>query len=392
MEQRWYSVKISPEVIKNKIFEVIYDAGNFVPIPDNNECCEITTSTTTYRLTGKTYVYSSMTEIVSGGTNGNSLLTGLTIPILITQSNVDIGYYSTFDGLVTQKDTLLNFIFSANTSNPNTYYFYNTSDVEFKKFLSFSSYKLDWGDGIAPIQTITSSSPNFQSYTYPASPPNTQVKYTVSMSGMSPWGNNVIKKDVYVPFTGMTIDNPNGEAFFYPSGGNWSATPISYDYIFSGDSECILPDPFYDEFTSVPFLVTGYTQSSVNDLQVYGPTKFLTGVTITGDTGLVGTFLGTLSDGSTGYTINGVNYYDFPDGTTIFVVQSSGITLDNIVCSAITKEEVLLNVIDQPEVQSDVYIERGKNSAFERIQRLGEVDNLGDLEKYGYKFFNVIKT
>jgi hypothetical protein len=71
---------------------------------------------------------------------------------------------------------------------------------------------------------------------------------------------------------------------------------------------------------------------------------------------------------------------------------SSGMTPDMMVCSAITKNEVLLNVIDEPEVQTNVYVERGKNSALERIQRLGEVDNVGDLEKYGYKFFNVIKT
>ena len=71
---------------------------------------------------------------------------------------------------------------------------------------------------------------------------------------------------------------------------------------------------------------------------------------------------------------------------------SSGMTPDMMVCSAITKNEVLLNVIDEAEIQSNVFIERGKNSALERIQRLGEVDNVGDLEKYGYKFFNVTNT
>jgi hypothetical protein len=50
-----------------------------------------------------------------------------------------------------------------------------------------------------------------------------------------------------------------------------------------------------------------------------------------------------------------------------------------------------MNVIDEAEIQSNVFIERGKNSALERLERLGEVDNLGDLEKYGYKFFNLEK-
>ena len=71
------------------------------------------------------------------------------------------------------------------------------------------------------------------------------------------------------------------------------------------------------------------------------------------------------------------------------MVKSSGLTSDMLICSAITKNEVLLNVIDEAEVQSEIFIERGKNSAYERIQRIGEVDNLGDLTKYGYYFFNV---
>ena len=55
----------------------------------------------------------------------------------------------------------------------------------------------------------------------------------------------------------------------------------------------------------------------------------------------------------------------------------------------IVKDELLFGIISQPEVQSNVFIERGKNSALERVQRIGEVDNLGDLIKYGYRFFNV---
>jgi hypothetical protein len=219
------------------------------------------------------------------------------------------------------------------------------------------------------------------------------------MSGMSPWGWNVLKKDVYIPITGTTIDNPNGNVVFHPMGGNWSATPISYDYIFSGDSECILPDPYFDDFGPIPFYITGYTQSTINDLEVYGPKstllagKYLIGVPVTGTSGVVGIVYGPSLDNTyTAYTINDINYYDLSDGRTLFVVETSGLTIDDLVCSAITKNEVLLNVIDEPQVQSNVYIERGKNSALESVQRLGEIDNIGDLEKYGYKFFVIIKT
>jgi hypothetical protein len=133
----------------------------------------------------------------------------------------------------------------------------------------------------------------------------------------------------------------------------------------------------------------------VADLRVYGKKTTLVdgyydrGVQITGTTGVIGTYWGGGTGLYTAYTINGVDYYDYSDGTTVFVV--SGVTPIDTVCEPIVKNEALLNVIDEPEVQSNVFIERGKVSGLESMERLGEVDNIGDLEKYGYKFFNIIK-
>jgi len=386
MEDRIYYIKISPEVILNDIFPAIWSGGTIIPDENIDICCDLTTTTTTGRITGITYVYSSMTEIVSGGTNGTSLLTGLTVPIFLTENTVDVGYYSVFDGMVTQQDTMTNFLFSATTGSPYTYYFYNTSDVEFKKYLTFSNYQIDWGDN-TPIQVVGTTAPNYYSHTY-AYP----GEFTITMSGMSPWGCNVIKKDVSTPFSAVTISNPNGTAYFYPSGGNWSATPISYNYLFTGDSNCDIYDQSSYNYTTVPFIITGYTTSSVNDLEQYGKVRFKLGIQVTGSSGSIGTYWGPDTGNTyTAYTINQMDYFDYFDGTTIFAVYSSGFTPDMLVCSAITKNEVLLNVIDEAEVQSNVFIERGKNSGLERIQRLGEVDNVGDLEKYGYGFFSVIK-
>jgi hypothetical protein len=80
---------------------------------------------------------------------------------------------------------------------------------------------------------------------------------------------------------------------------------------------------------------------------------------------------------------------DFDDGFTVYMFNSSGLTSNWMVQSAMTKNEALLNVVSDPEVQSDIFIERGKNSALERVERIGEVDNIGDLENYGYGFFNL---
>lgn len=403
MSANTYRIRISPEVINGDIFKVNYIGDPYLEQQRIPFCCDIYTREVTKYIDGSAYVYSSMTQILSGGTNttniskatlkpGTSLLTGMTIPILITENTVDVGYYSVFDGMIVQQEVMTNFLFSANTSFPYTYNFYNTSDVEFKKYLEFSSYEIDWGDG-TPKQTVTNVSPSFYQHTY-----SQDGEFTISMSGMSPWGSNVVKKTVNVPFTNVTILDPKGTTCFTPMGGSWSATPVCYDFIYSGDASCETYQSGVNPYLTVPLVVSGYTQSTVSDLRVYGKKQDLDGgyykigVQITGTTGVVGTYWGGSANGNqlyTGYTINGVDYYDYNDGTTVFVV--SGVTPIDTVCEPIVKNEALLNVIDEPEVQSNVFIERGKVSGLESMERLGEVDNLGDLEKYGYKFFNIIK-
>jgi hypothetical protein len=185
---------------------------------------------------------------------------------------------------------------------------------------------------------------------------------------------------------------------FYPAGGSWSATPISYDYIFTGDSNTDINDYYSYNYTSVPFVITGFTESTLNDLSQYGPKinlaggKYKLGVQVTGTTGAIGTYWGVDPTGVySAYTINGVNYFDYED-YTIYVVDSYGLVPGDLVLSALTKNEALLNVIDEPEIITNVFIERGKYTALENVMRLGEVDNVGDLEKYGYKYFNVEKV
>jgi hypothetical protein len=388
MEEQKYYFKISPENIISDLTKVKYTAGTEV-FYDIDECCFIT-AVTENTIIGETGLYLNMRDILSGGTNGSSILTGLTIPILFTQTATDFGYYSVFDGAVLQKDVINNFLFTANTVNPYTYIFYNTSEQEMVKFLELITYVVDWGDG-SPTVTLTNTSP--LTHTYPSS----DSEYKITMTANSPWGISLVEKTVTVPFTGTTIDNPNGTAYFIPYGGSWSATPVNYDYIFSGDSNTNLSDFYSSNYTPIPFLLTGYTESSINDLAQYGPKfnllggKFKIGVQVTGTTGCIGTVWGPdPTDTYTAYTINNIDYFDYED-YTLYVTYSSGFTQNDLILSALTKNEGLLNVIDQPEVQTNVFIERGKQSVLEYVERLGEVDNVGDLEKYGYKFFKVKK-
>ena len=381
MQNRIYSIRISPEVISNKLFPKSYIAGEYF-IPKQDPCCEIPVPPLTGVTTGMTYVYSSMTEILSSGPNGYSPL-NITLPIFLSQNTVDIGYYNVFDGFVTQQDTMMNFLFTQDINIPYQVNLFNTSDKEFKRYLKFADYRIDWGDGSA-AQTVNSTAPTPYSHTYIS-----EGKYTITMSGLSPWGYNVITKDVYLPTTTTTITNPNGEAFFIPAGGNWSVTPISYNYIYHYDEMNCNEDEPCCEFTSVPFIVSGITKSSLNDLELYGPIKFKVDVRVSGASKSVGVYKGVSeTEGYTAYTINDMEYRDYPNGVTTFQVYSSGCSVYNT-CSAITKNEVLMNVISEAMIQSNVFIERGKNTALEQIQRLGEISTFGDLKNYGYKYFTI---
>ena len=85
-------------------------------------------------------VYSGMSQILTAGSGGTSTLTGLSVNILITQTAVDAGYYSPFDGAILQKDVVANFIFSSTTSNPYNYNIYNTCFVRHHKQSRFISF------------------------------------------------------------------------------------------------------------------------------------------------------------------------------------------------------------------------------------------------------------
>jgi len=356
MKSEKYYFRISPGVLQTDIIDETYSGNTFG-------------------------VYTGMTDMLSGGTNGSSLFTGLTLPIVFKQTFNDLGYYSTFDGYLLQKDVTNNFIYSGDPLNPFEVTVWNTSDTEYKKFLQLSDYVLDWGDGSSNQNLTTTNSSLSHTYNFPGG-------YTITLTQTNPWGVTTVKKTIQVPFTGATITNPEGNITFTPQGGSWSGTPLSYDFIFSGDAVNEVSAQVSSTWTTVPYLVTGYTQSQITDLKQYGSIQYATNVPIIKDGQIYGV-IDVMDSEKTGYTINGVTYFDYPDGTTIYLTNSSGLTQNDLVASAITKNEVLLDMVYSPEIQSEVFIDRGKLTAFEGLERLGEVDNIGDLTTYGYGYFKI---
>lgn len=390
MEEQKYYFKISPENIKGDLITVPYTGETDVSV-FIDPCCPTNSGITINTITGDTGYYLPMSLVLSGGTNGSSILECLSINLLFTENTVDFGYYTPFDGAVLQKDVITNFLWSANTLNPYTIYFYNTSDTNVTKFLDLCTFVLDWGDE-SPLLTLTNGGPITHTY------PSGDNSYEIVLTCFSPWGISKVTKPLVLPYVDATIPNPEGTAFFIATGCTWTASPISYDYIFTGDSNTNLSDHDSSLYTTTPFLVTGYTKSSINDLKSYGPKynlfggKFKLNVPVTGTSGSVGVVLGPdPTDTYTAYTINDILYWDLNDGTTIFFAESYGIQESEYTLSAITKNEALLNAIDEPQIQSTLFVERGKISALEAVQRLGEVDNLGDISKYGYGYFKVKK-
>lgn len=359
-----YRFQISPEFIKSDLVTGLtsYVNGNTIEIAEVG-------------------VYSSMTQVLSGGTNGSSILTGLTVPIMLTQTTIDMGYYSPFDGAAEQVDVVTNFIFTSSTVTPYTFTVYNSSQKS-KTFLEFSTYTVDWGDNTPPEALIGET----LSHTYPIGVSG----YTITMKQNTPFGINIVSKEVQVPFKDIVIYNPKGRAFFQPLGGNWASTPVSYDYIYPYDAENTVAQQVSSGYTTVPFVVSGYTTSRLPELKLYGVQPYRVGVPVIQGGQLIGV-VNDISVNYTGYTIQGVDYYDYLNGLTIYFANSSGFTDNMIEAVPITKEPILMGVIDQPQITSNVFVERGKNTAYEQIRRLGEVNTVNEMENYGYGYFLIEK-
>jgi hypothetical protein len=375
MESEKFSIVISPENLSTDLLTISYTSSTY----ENTTLFPCIDLGNLGNITYDILTYSGLSYILSGGTGGTSLLTGLTIPVTLTQTYNDIGYYSEFDGLILQKDVVTNFLFSgANPSNPFEVVLYNTSGDFTVSYLDFTSYFVDWGDG--QTQPMTT---NFQNHSYVNS-----GNYTITLSGSNPWGVTIIQKPITIPLLPVNIPNPQGTITFVPQQGNWANIPVSYNYIFDGDAQNNIPYQVSSNFTTIPFPVSGFTTSKIQDLRRWGPNPYTVGYVFNKNNQTFGQ-IDSMTSEYTSYTINNVSYYDLVNGKTLYIVNSSGLTSQDIVASAITKNEYLLDFVMAPELQTDVFVERGKYSPFEGLQRLGEVDNIGDLVNYGYGYFKI---
>jgi hypothetical protein len=103
--------------------------------------------------------------------------------------------------------------------------------------------------------------------------------------------------------------------------------------------------------------------------------------------------------GWTGYSFNVTGsidnvrlyYQDRSDGITMITGETTNVTQESIIDFMLTRNEHFLGFVEEPRIYSDVFVERGKQGVMERNLRLGEIDNVGELNIYGNGFFKIKK-
>jgi hypothetical protein len=76
---------------------------------------------------------------------------------------------------------------------------------------------------------------------------------------------------------------------------------------------------------------------------------------------------------------------------TSFSYVGEGINETNVSISALTKEEYLFGIISPPEVQSDVFIDRGITTVMDKHLKMSEIKNLGELIRYGNGYYKLTR-
>mgnify|MGYP000144087147 FL=1 len=139
--------------------------------------------------------------------------------------------------------------------------------------------------------------------------------------------------------------------------------------------------------------------SKIGELKRYGETTLSSSMYVTGlfsGSAYTGYTLETGSIISGSLVVSGIPtgslwYMDFADGYTMITGATSNFTKEEVINNVITRNEHFLGFIDDPSVYSDIFVERGRQGVMEPNLRLGEIDNMSELEVYGNGYFKVRK-
>ena len=184
-------------------------------------------------------------------------------------------------------------------------------------------------------------------------------------------------------------------------------------------------ESYYYNYGSLP--ITGRTDSKIEDLRSYNGSNpfqvgfdmekpqyfYYNGTPVDGHSRIVSMaepkiYVFDAITGATMGTLNqvyGIAYQDYTGQTrsviingasaiipvTTFNYVGQGWNETNTSISALTKEEYLFGIISPPEIQSDVFIDRGITTVMDKHLRMSEINNLGQLSRYGNGYYNLTK-
>jgi len=295
------------------------------------------------------------------------------LPLFLEAKADELGVMVGFDGEIEQAEQLCNFVYTANTGNTLTVY-NSASNIKLKRIID-ATFRINWGDGSA-TQSIGILSGLTKTY-------STAGTKSVSITMTAPWKTETVTKDIKLPltsntptdlasftYTGSTLPYFNVTGQTYLQSGRTQNYNNNYDY--SGNS-----------FTgTTTFLALG--KSRKIEKKLYG------GNTYSGVTGTTIAIEGTTYNCDK-YVIDGLTYLDLSDGTTYITGNTATFLSEAQFTKKLTRNEHYLGFVSEPVVYSDIFVERGKMGVSEFNLRLGEIDNIGELDIYGNGFFLVKK-
>ena len=309
-----------------------------------------------YKWGGSTWMSTSLTGVSE---NYN-------LPIFLESSADEMGVMVPFDGDIEQVEQFCNFTYKG---NGNVITVYNTTNTNKLKDLVNAIFRISWGDGTSntlAMPTVYDTNLPYVSHTYSSS----GVK-TIEVTVDSPWRVNKVKKQVEVPFT---------SSYGIPTDLGTLSFTVPYSVpLITGRTQNYLQDfttlTGQTENTDIYFMAIG--KSRIDEVRKYGSVNAYSGLTITPN--------------YTGYSINSLYYMDYEGGYTHITGTTASYQNEEVYQGMVTRNEHLLGFIDEPQIFSDIFVERGKQGIMERNLRLGEMDSVGEISVYGSGYFNVKK-
>jgi hypothetical protein len=314
-----------------------------------------------------------------------SLNQSYNLPIVLEADADEMGVMSSFDGNMEQVEQLVNFTYKQSGSVVTVY---NTVNPDKLRKIVDQKYTIKWGDTTSGSLDVNGGVlySNFPtaSHTYSAT-----GSYTLSLFLDSPWSKEKINKNITIPNTGSVVLNPLG---------TFSGFTIPYTNI-TGSLDYINESKFSGFTGSAILKYMAIGGSKISELKKYGEKTVSSSMYVTG-----------LFSGSayTGYTLNtgsiisgslditkiptgSLWYMDFADGYTMITGKTTNFTKEEVINNVITRNEHFIGFIDDPTVYSDIFVERGRQGVMEPNLRLGEIDNMSELDVYGNGYFKVRK-